>query len=68
MAKSQRKTAKRARRTFTLDFMQQAVQMMVDAYLRNGPWGDIFNTEDAANALAASWGFPQTGKFPWVGL
>ena len=38
------------------------------AYLRNGPWGDISNTEDAANALAASWGFPQTGKFPWVGL
>lgn len=32
MAKSQRKTAKRARRTFTLDFKQQAVQMMVDGY------------------------------------
>jgi len=32
MAKSQRKTAKRSRRTFTLDFKQQAVQMMVDGY------------------------------------
>ncbi|NOY42447.1 MAG: transposase, partial [Planctomycetes bacterium] len=32
MAKSQRKTAKRARRTFTLDFKQQAVQMMADGY------------------------------------
>ncbi len=32
MAKSQRKTAKRARRTFTLDFKQQAVQMMVDGF------------------------------------
>ena len=35
------------------------------AYLRNGPWGDISNTEDAANALAASWGFPrQRNSFP----
>ena len=38
------------------------------AYLRNGPWGDIPNTEDAANALAASWGFPVPDKLPWVGL
>ncbi len=38
------------------------------AYLRNGPWGGIFNTEDAANALAASWGFPVPDKLPWVGL
>lgn len=36
------------------------------AYLRNGPWGDISNTEDAANALAASWGFPLPSKLPWV--
>ena len=28
------------------------------AYLRNGPWGEITDIEDAANALAASWGFP----------
>ena len=28
------------------------------AFLRNGPWGDITAVEDAANALAASWGFP----------
>ncbi len=38
------------------------------AYLRNGPWGDISNTEVAANALAASWGFPLPDKLPWVGL
>ena len=38
------------------------------AYLRNGPWGDISDTEDAANALAASWGFPLPDKLPWVGL
>jgi len=38
------------------------------AYLRNGPWGEIANTEDAANALAASWGFPMPDILPWVGL
>lgn len=27
------------------------------AYLRNGGWGDIADTEEAADALAASWGF-----------
>ena len=27
------------------------------AYLRNGGWGDITDAEDAADALAASWGF-----------
>lgn len=27
------------------------------AFLRNGPWGNIFDPEDAADALAASWGF-----------
>ena len=31
------------------------------AYLRNGPWGSIFDTEEAADALAASWGFPRPG-------
>ena len=35
------------------------------AYLRNGPWGAIANIEDAANALAASWGFPMPAKLPW---
>ena len=29
------------------------------AYLRNGPWGSIFDPEEAADALAASWGFPR---------
>jgi hypothetical protein len=27
------------------------------AYLRNGGWGDIVDVEEAADALAASWGF-----------
>lgn len=27
------------------------------AFLRNGPWGDITDVEEAADALAASWGF-----------
>jgi hypothetical protein len=27
------------------------------AYLRNGPWGEITDIEEAADALAASWGF-----------
>jgi len=29
------------------------------AYLRNGGWGEITDREDAADALAASWGFPK---------
>ena len=37
------------------------------AYLRNGPWLSITNTEDAANSLAASWGFPLPAKLPWQG-
>ena len=32
MAKKQRKTAKRTRRTFTQEFKQQAVQMLLDGY------------------------------------
>ena len=32
MAKKQRKTVKRIRRTFTRDFKQQAVQMLLDGY------------------------------------
>ena len=31
------------------------------AYLRNGPWGNVFDPEEAADALAASWGFPSPG-------
>lgn len=27
------------------------------AFLRNGPWGDILDVEEAADALAATWGF-----------
>ncbi len=29
------------------------------AYLRNGPWGNMLDPEHAADALAASWGFPR---------
>ena len=29
------------------------------AYLRNGGWGKITDREEAADALAASWGFPR---------
>lgn len=34
------------------------------AFLRNGPWGDITDVEEAADALAASWGFtrPATAR------
>ena len=38
------------------------------AYLRNGPWGEITDVEDAANALAAAWGFPMPNELPWVGI
>ena len=40
------------------------------AFLRNGPWGEITDIEDAANALAASWGFPRptnpSAIAPWL--
>ncbi len=32
---------------------------LAHAFLRNGPWGEITDIEHAANALAASWGFPR---------
>lgn len=35
------------------------------AFLRNGPWGEITDVEDAANALGAHWGFPRTDDTPW---
>ena len=35
------------------------------AFLRNGPWGDIKDVEDAANALGAHWGFPRPKETPW---
>lgn len=37
------------------------------AYLRNGPWGDILDPEEAADALAASWGFsrPVAYRMPY---
>lgn len=35
MAKKQRKTVKRTRRTFTQEFKQQAVQMLLDGYSAN---------------------------------
>jgi hypothetical protein len=30
---------------------------LAHAYLRNGGWGEITDREEAADALAASWGF-----------
>lgn len=35
---------------------------LAHAYLRNGGWNDIHDPEDAADALAASWGFPKTPR------
>ena len=31
------------------------------AFLRNGGWGEITDVEEAADALAASWGFSRPG-------
>jgi len=33
------------------------------AFLHNGGWGDITDPEDAADALAASWGFCRPSRF-----
>lgn len=33
------------------------------AYLRNGGWGEITDIEEAADALAASWGFVRPTHF-----
>jgi len=33
------------------------------AYLRNGGWGEITDIEEAADALAASWGFCRPERF-----
>ena len=35
---------------------------LAHAFLRNGGWGDIADREDAADALAANWGFPRPRK------
>jgi hypothetical protein len=32
---------------------------LAHAFLRNGGWGEITDREEAADALAASWGFPK---------
>jgi hypothetical protein len=32
---------------------------LAHAFLRNGGWGEITDREDAADALAASWGYPK---------
>lgn len=32
---------------------------LAHAFLRNGPWGKILDKEEAADALAAHWGFPR---------
>ena len=33
------------------------------AFLRNGGWGEITDAEEAADALAASWGFHKPATF-----
>jgi hypothetical protein len=33
------------------------------AYLRNGGWGKIIDVEEAADALAASWGYHEPATF-----
>ena len=33
------------------------------AFLRNGGWGEIVHREEAADALAASWGFSRPSSF-----
>ncbi len=38
------------------------------AFLRNGGWGQITDIEDAADALAASWGFRRPATNPFVNL
>ena len=35
------------------------------AHLHNGGWGEILDREEAADALAASWGFPKM-PYEWV--
>ena len=35
------------------------------AFLRNGPWGEITDIEEAADALADHWGFPRPAEAPW---
>ena len=36
---------------------------LAHAFLRNGGWGEITDREEAADALAESWGFPKP-NFP----
>ena len=36
---------------------------LAHAYLRNGVWGEFSDPEEAADALAESWGFPRPGWF-----
>ncbi len=38
------------------------------AFLRNGGWGDITDIEEAADALAASWGFQRPNQTGWSWL
>jgi hypothetical protein len=35
---------------------------LAHAHLWNGGWGEISDPEDAADALAASWGFARPGR------
>jgi hypothetical protein len=40
---------------------------LAHAHLWNGGWGEISDPEDAADALAASWGFPRPGRATYRG-
>lgn len=36
------------------------------AFLRNGPWGEIKDVEQAADALASHWGYDRPAITPWT--
>ncbi|MEM7311883.1 MAG: hypothetical protein AAF497_01905 [Planctomycetota bacterium] len=38
---------------------------LAHAFLRNGGWGEITDPEEAADALAASWGFERPPTWTW---
>ncbi len=38
---------------------------LAHAHLHNGGWGEITDREEAADALAACWGFPKI-PFEWI--
>lgn len=52
--------------TCPLEFAHYVIaHELAHAFLRNGPWGAIDDVEEAADALAAHWGFPRPPKSSW---